>query len=1224
MKKQMLAWVLVLAMLLPVLPVGALAADSDFTIVNGVLTKYNGSGGDVTIPEEVSAIGDGAFSGCNNLTRVTIPFSVTSIGNYAFNDCYELSAVFIPDTVTQIGYYAFCGCWSLSSVTIPDSVLTIGDHAFNFCSSLVSVVLPHNISTINHNTFRGCDGLKAITIQNSVSTIDYRAFEDCGSLTDVYYSGCKEEWEEIEIDSSNESIADAVVHFNCAGGYCGDNAVWTYRDNTLTISGSGAIYKYDTCYTEVGFNPSPWLGLYQNQITTVVVEDGITEIGNNALIALHKAQSIELPDTLTRIGSCAFQQCRSLAGIAIPSGIQTLESGTFSECDQLSSIIIPGTVTAIGQGVVGATFVDAVNVYYEGTEADWNRVERDAQWAWDLSKVTMHYNANADFDEHIYWANYLQKSSEISVQIVNSAITDRTPCDILLSELSKTGFNDSAELWRALGLISDTLDDVNSLCDFVLEPKDMYSAIILNALETATSDAQFSELNAGIKMGKDVVSYINDYMKLSYGMDLNNKSDFKNLTTAQIDDIQKKIGDWFEKNHPNSWFVGKELKYLTNGIKTVSGLEELGDYFSGCFAIINTNQYMKEVLRAAYQDSQMYGDMYLQWALLDCIQIIDSSGAELIEKIASGGITIVGKGVIQYAVKEILWSYVTDYVKTACPEVAMLQLGYKAGNTISNVLFRTDDTIEQQLKMIAVTDVENLMNATYDRLKSGFLWERDKDSALYYLNALNFLFELRQNDSSQAYDFVDVLDEALVNKIQKLFGKDSFAGTKEYLDIRRVNYITNQNTAMTAWINQLDVDYPGSGLYELYREKFDKTSQTPIKKILAACPVNVYVYDQSNNIVASVIYGQVSCYVDDVMVAVLDDQKVINLYDGADYRVEYVGYDDGEMDITVTEFNEDGETVRTVNYYDITLTDGKTYSVDVDDVLWKPYQLIDHTDNYAVEHDYDSIESNAVHKVKVISGTLQQSEGLYTETMAVRGETLQINAYVPAGYEFVCWEASNRGNIFADQTQIATTVIMPDEDITITAIMKEIPIIPATSPFVDVQNPAEWYYTPVLWAVAAGVTNGISDTEFAPNQNCTRAQAATFLWRAVGSPEPQSGVNPFEDIIYTEDTKWYYNAVLWAYENGITTGTDATHFDPNGSVTRGQMVTFLWRMHGKPVAMGSTFADVPTDEYYYAAVSWAVANGITNGTDAAANTFEPNTTCTRGHIVTFLYRDLVG
>lgn len=174
--------------------------------------------------------------------------------------------------------------------------------------------------------------------------------------------------------------------------------------------------------------------------------------------------------------------------------------------------------------------------------------------------------------------------------------------------------------------------------------------------------------------------------------------------------------------------------------------------------------------------------------------------------------------------------------------------------------------------------------------------------------------------------------------------------------------------------------------------------------------------------------------------------------------------------------------------------------------------------------------------------------------------------------------------------------------------------------FTDVQDPSIWYYQPVIWAVSNGITTGMTATEFGPNLDCTRAQAVTFLWRAANCPEPESTNNPFADVADTKDTNWYYKAVLWAVENGITTGKDATHFDPDGTATREQFVTFLWRMEGMPQASGSTFSDVTEDRYSYQAIQWAVENNITDG--IGGGLFAPENNCTRAHIVTFLYRDL--
>ncbi len=125
----------------------------------------------------------------------------------------------------------------------------------------------------------------------------------------------------------------------------------------------------------------------------------------------------------------------------------------------------------------------------------------------------------------------------------------------------------------------------------------------------------------------------------------------------------------------------------------------------------------------------------------------------------------------------------------------------------------------------------------------------------------------------------------------------------------------------------------------------------------------------------------------------------------------------------------------------------------------------------------------------------------------------------------------------------------------------------------------------------------------------------TFLWRAAGSPAPHSGSNPFVDV---PADAYYYTAVLWAVEQGITTGTSATTFGPDDTVTRSQTVTFLWRYSGSPEAGGSSFADVEADAYYATAVAWAAGEGITSGT--SATTFSPYDPCTRAQIVTFLYR----
>ena len=175
---------------------------------------------------------------------------------------------------------------------------------------------------------------------------------------------------------------------------------------------------------------------------------------------------------------------------------------------------------------------------------------------------------------------------------------------------------------------------------------------------------------------------------------------------------------------------------------------------------------------------------------------------------------------------------------------------------------------------------------------------------------------------------------------------------------------------------------------------------------------------------------------------------------------------------------------------------------------------------------------------------------------------------------------------------------------------------PAQNPFVDIVT-ADFYYDPVLWAVDENITNGIDDTHFGPQENCTRAHVVTFLWRAADCPAPTSSYNPFVDV---DPGAYYYDAVLWAVEQGITNGLTSTTFAPDQTCTRGQIVTFLWRAEGEPAPTStqSPFTDVPAGQWYTDAILWAVENGITKG--MGEGTFAPDEPCTRGQIVTFLYR----
>ena len=235
---------------------------------------------------------------------------------------------------------------------------------------------------------------------------------------------------------------------------------------------------------------------------------------------------------------------------------------------------------------------------------------------------------------------------------------------------------------------------------------------------------------------------------------------------------------------------------------------------------------------------------------------------------------------------------------------------------------------------------------------------------------------------------------------------------------------------------------------------------------------------------------------------------------------------------------------------------------------------------------------------------------------ASKGDTVTITATPDKGYtleSLTVLDKDGKALALTDKGGGRYTFVMPAGKITVKAVFMDDNTM--LNFFTDV-HAEDYYYDAVLWAAQEGVTGGTSDTLFAPNAGCTRAQAVTFLWRAAGSPEPKSADLPFTDV---PADAYYAKAVAWAVENSVAKGVSETAFAPDASCTRAQIVTFLWRAQQSPASGGENpFTDVPAAAYYYNAVLWAVANDVAKGVSETA--FAPNDNCTRAQIVTLIYR----
>ena len=223
MKKRMLPLILALVMALSLLSSVAFAADGDFTVENGVLIEYTGSGGDVVIPEGVTEIGDSAFENCTGLTRVTIPEGVTVIGKRVFAGCTDLTSVTLPDGLGKCGEGVFMDCTGLTEVSFPNRMNgVIPTGMFKGCTGLTSVTIPAGVGWIMTGGFEGCTSLTSVYISRSMYNIGSPfsdgsggAFSGCTSITDVYYEGSEDQWNKmVRISGDNGALASAAIHYN--------------------------------------------------------------------------------------------------------------------------------------------------------------------------------------------------------------------------------------------------------------------------------------------------------------------------------------------------------------------------------------------------------------------------------------------------------------------------------------------------------------------------------------------------------------------------------------------------------------------------------------------------------------------------------------------------------------------------------------------------------------------------------------------------------------------------------------------------------------------------------------------------------------------------------------------------------------------------------------------------------------------------------------------------
>ncbi len=349
----------------------------------------------IEIPSNVTSIGQSAFYGCSGLTSVTIPAGVTSIGDYVFNDCSNLATITvetsntvynsrngcnaiietssnkliagcknttIPASVTSIGDDAFGYCSGLTSIEIPASVTSIGYSAFFGCSGLTSVEIPASVTSIGDYAFSDCSGLATVTVYAPSCTLGYDAFSACGNLKNIYvFSDLVDDYKAAEHWSTYSGKITAMTPV--ASGTCGketpEDVTWRLEGEAghyrLIISGTGEMADY------IYLNTRPWHN-YSENIKTIVIENGVTSIGECAFCECNGLTSISIPASVTSIGPSAFEGCSALTSIEIPASVTSIGNYAFGYCSALTSIEIPASVTTIGEEAFNNTALTSIEI----------------------------------------------------------------------------------------------------------------------------------------------------------------------------------------------------------------------------------------------------------------------------------------------------------------------------------------------------------------------------------------------------------------------------------------------------------------------------------------------------------------------------------------------------------------------------------------------------------------------------------------------------------------------------------------------------------------------------------------------------------------------------------------------------------------------------------------------------------------------------------------------
>ncbi len=1027
--------------------------------------------------------------------------------------------VVIDNGATSICESAFYKCSYLYNVSMPESLLTIGARAFAYCGYLETVKFPEGLTKIDAGAFGECAALTSVNLPKSLVELNAHAFYNCDKLNSI------------EIPKS------------------------------LTTSNSAYINEFVYNY-QLG----PFYGC--DGLKKVTFESGITNIASGLFANCPGLETIVIPDTVNIIGNSAFNKAANLKSVSFGKGLTTIESMAFAYCKALDTAEIPDSVTKIDSGAFG-----------QCTELSKVKLSKS------LKEMNAHAFYNCDKLAAIEIPKSLTTSKDAYINefVYNYQLGPFYGCDGLKTVTFELGITNIAPglFANCPGLENIIIPDtVTTIGGSAFLNSSGLKSIILGKNLTKIGDNAFKNCTAleAAELPDSVTMIQNDAFNNCDSLEAivlpDSVSSFGERVFQNCDGLKTvKWNNTLTSIPYASFSSAKNLEQFTfsEGIVSINN-----DAFKNCENLKSIE--LPSTLKAI-NDSAFYNcDALTEVVIPDSVTTLGGSAFKdsdnLVSVKLSKNLTTIETSVFEHC--DVLSKIVIPYRVT----------NIKA-NAFNNCVALTEATIPKTVTTIAANAFSNFYQLTFYGIAGTYAEEYASANSIAFVDqqihadsiSLSETNVTLAKGASKAL-YLTIQPEGVTDDIA---WKSSNTSVATIDDTGLVKAVGLGSTTIKVTVGSKSVSCKVTVVQPVTSIKLNSSEKTLEALDTFQLTAIVSPSDAANK--------EITWKSSNENVATVDENGLVTAIAKGTASITAEAQDGSGVTaackITVSNtayIVSDISELESSHPYDSSCNDFWVYTLDDSNAKSINVTFDAQTD---IEEDFDYLyvyDENGT-EVGVYTGT-----ELAGKTISITGRTVRIKLV-----------SDDSGTAWGFKV---ISVVNPDAK----------PAV--TNPFTDVKK-SDYFYDAVLWAVENGITGGTTASTFSPNQECTRQQVVMFLWRYAGKPEPTTTKNPFTDV---KSSSSFYKAIMWAVETGITSGSTKNTFSPNATCTRQQIAMFLWRYAGKPAhsVTKNPFTDVNSSGTYYNAIMWAVENGITSGKTAA--TFLPTQECTRAQIVTFLYR----